>query len=128
MSIFEKAVRQKLRFPSSKGPLTVEQLFDLSLESLNSVALAVDATRESSAKSFIAEASAANTTADLQLEILVYVIKTKKDEALAKSKRREKLAALERLRELQGQKQDEALRSKSEADLAAMIAEIEKDL
>ena len=36
-SMFEKAARQKIRIPCEKGWLYVEDLFDLSLESLNNI-------------------------------------------------------------------------------------------
>jgi len=37
MNIFEKAVRNKYRFPSRKGNLTIEDLLDLSLQSLDRI-------------------------------------------------------------------------------------------
>ena len=42
MSIFEKASRLQLRFASTKGSLSVEDLWGLSLESLDTLAKAVN--------------------------------------------------------------------------------------
>lgn len=61
MNLFEFAVRNKLRFDSSKGQLTVEQLFDVPLTargafSLNAIAQTIDAELNSSGvKNFVQE-------------------------------------------------------------------------
>ena len=75
MSIFEKASKAKLRFSTSRGQLSTEDLWDLSLESLDQIAVAIDKALETAGKkSFIGKRDTTNTTLELQLEILKHII------------------------------------------------------
>ena len=63
MNLFEIASRNKLRVPTTKGDLTVEQLWDLPLKSANglsldSIAIALNKQLESKATSFVDEVQA----------------------------------------------------------------------
>lgn len=128
MSNFKKAARLKLRFPSVKGLLSVEQLYDLPLTSksgfdLDTVAKTINTyLRASSEDSFVN--SKPNTEKDLHqlcLDIVKEVIADKiaENEATAKAvanrHEREKL-----LEVLQGKK-DAALANLSEAELEERI-------
>ena len=54
MSNFEKASKLKLRFSTNRGELSIEDLWDLSLESLDQIAVAIDKALETAGKkSFI---------------------------------------------------------------------------
>ena len=54
--MYKKALKMKLRFATSKGKLTTEDLFDLSLTDLNNIAIALDKKlSESPRKSFISD-------------------------------------------------------------------------
>lgn len=73
--MFEKAAKCKLRFQSSKGALSVEDLFDLSLTSLDN--LAKDVNRQLKAEveeSFIEKKSQNSSDLELRLDILKHVI------------------------------------------------------
>ena len=50
MENFKLASQQKLRFKTNKGDLSTEQLWDLSLEDLDALAVALEAQHKQSAK------------------------------------------------------------------------------
>lgn len=107
MSLFEKATRLKLRFPSSKGELSVEQLWELPLTSTNgfnldAVAKAVNATvKAESEESFVKPASTSNNLPTLRLDVVKHIIAVKLAEAdnatKAAAKRQERQQLLEAL-------------------------------
>lgn len=115
MSNFEKAVRQKLRFPSIRGLLTTEDLWDLPLTSkngldLNSVAQAVNAeVKASGEESFVGEPTPASTVAVLKLDVVKAVIAVKIAERDAEVTRKQKREKRDRLLELLANKEDAAL-------------------
>lgn len=118
MSIFEQATKQKLRFPTTKGDLTVEQVWDLPLQAVSAVDLdnlAKSVKRELNAlteESFVnIVESPAKSKLELKLEILKHIIGVKlkiaedNRDAAAKREKREKLLSV------LADKQDEALKS-----------------
>lgn len=126
MENFEKATKQKLRFNTTKGLLSVEDLWDLSLTSLDSIARSVNkALKEESEESFIAVKTAANTTQQLRLDILKYIIEVKLKEKEVAKTRAEKSAKIETLKALAASKEIEELGAKSLDDIQKMIAELE---
>lgn len=79
--MFEKAARTKLRFQSQKGMLSVEDLWDLKLTDLDLVARNVNKKlKEEGEESFIEEKTSRSASLELSLEILKYIIATKKKE------------------------------------------------
>lgn len=127
MSNFLKASRLKLRFSSGKGLLSVEDLWDLSLESLDTIAKAVNKQlKAESEESFIGKKTTKNSELALQLEILKEVIQVKLEEKEAKTKRAERNAQLAQLRELAASKSNEALAGKSLEEINKMIAELQE--
>ena len=80
MNLFEIASRNKLRVPTTKGDLTVEQLWDLPLKSANglsldSIAIALNKQLESSATSFVDEVQAPESCiSNVLFEIVLYFI------------------------------------------------------
>lgn len=127
MSIFEKASKAKLRFSTSRGQLSTEDLWDLSLESLDQIAVAIYKALETAGKkSFIGKRDTTNTTLELQLEILKHIIEVKFAEKDAKAKRVERNAQLAQLKELAASKSNEALQGKSLEEINKMIAELQE--
>ena len=126
MNIFERAARAKLRFPSAKGNLTTEQLFDLSLPQLDVIARKVNALLKAEGEeSFIeTKTSAVQTTLKLQLEILKAVIDAKQKAAKAAETRAENASRKRRLEEALANKRDEALSSMSEEELKAELEKL----
>lgn len=126
MNIFERASRGKTRFSTSKGELSTEELWDLSLQSLDTIAKNVNKQlKTESEESFIEVKTTANTELELKLEILKHVIASKQAYAAGVKAKAEKQAKLGQLKELVAQKSNEALSQKSVEELSAMIAEIE---
>ncbi|BCJ47509.1 hypothetical protein GCM10010168_18670 [Actinoplanes ianthinogenes] len=128
MTIFEKATREKFRYPSTKGLLTTEQLWDLPLTaksgfSLDDVAKAVNAELKAiDTESFVAtETNPAKATLETKLEVVKHVIafRLAQDEA-AKAAAAKKLEK-EKLLEILGRKQDAVLENLTEAELLARI-------
>jgi len=129
---FEKATRNKYRFPSAKGNLTSEELWDLSLASLDTIAKQVHkGIKVNEEESFIptaASRASVSTLASNKLEILKHIIGVKVTAKEVSTKRAAKSARLTKLRELASNKADEALSASSLADIEKMIADAEADL
>ncbi len=126
MDIFEKASRLKLRFTTTKGLLSVEDLWDLSLTSLDTIAKAVNKRlKEENEESFITTRSKSNSELELSLDILKHVITIKleeKEKATLKAERRAELDLLKNLRE---NKKLEALNSLSLEEIDKRMADLE---
>ncbi|MDI6103154.1 hypothetical protein QLQ12_31520 [Actinoplanes sp. NEAU-A12] len=128
MTIFEKATREKFRYPSTKGLLTTEQLWELPLTaksgfSLDDVAKAVNAELKAiDTESFVAtETNPAKATLETKLEVVKHVIAIRlaEDEA-AKAVAAKKLEK-EKLLAVLGRKQDAVLENLTEEELLARI-------
>lgn len=128
MSNFKKAAKLKLRFPSIKGHLTVEQLFDLPLTSkagfdLDSVAKQINAgLRQASEESFVS--TKPNLEKDLNqlcLDIVKEIIADKIAENEASAKAVANRHEREKLLEVLQGKKDAALTNLTEAELEAKI-------
>ena len=127
--MFQKATRLKLRFDTTKGQLSVEDLWDLPLTSartanLDDLARALHKDVKNESVSFVTKAAPANEMQQLRFEIVLHVINTKIAErdaaALATANREKKqkiMAIIER-------KEDENLAGASVEDLRAMLDSI----
>lgn len=126
MDLFQKALQNKWRFQTTKGALTPEDLFDLSLASLDNLAKAENKTlKASEEESFIPNArSGVNENRD-RLDLLKAVIAIKVAEAEKKKRAADTAAKRQQLRELISAKQDDALKAKSMEDLLAELAALE---
>lgn len=132
MTIFEQAARRKLRFPSDRGSLTVEDLFDMPLTSrdgfdLDTVARAVNRDlKAEDEESFVdTKPNARRAELALQLEIVKHVIATKKQEAQDRLARAGRVAEKARLLEILEKKNDEALMGMTKEQVEARIAELD---
>lgn len=114
----------KLRFGTSKGQLTVEDLWDLSLENLDVLAKNLDKqVKESSDTSFIKKKSSVNETAQLAFDIVIHIINVKLKEAEDRKLLADKKAKKQQLLSLIADKENDALASKSLEELKSMVAE-----
>lgn len=130
MNIFEQASKKKIRFSSNRGDLTVEQLWDMPLQSksgfdLDTIAKEVNrGIKESSEESFVTtKASPVKSGLELQLEILKHVIAVKIEAAASAAKRAENEARRAKLIEALENKQNSELNNMSTEDI---LKELEK--
>ncbi|WP_127502061.1 hypothetical protein [Actinoplanes solisilvae] len=128
MTIFEKATREKFRYPSTKGLLTTEQLWELPLTaksgfSLDDVAKAVNAELKAvDTESFVAtETNPAKATLATKLEVVKHVIAIRLAEDQAAKAAAAKKLEKEKLLSVLGRKQDAVLENLTEAELLARI-------
>ena len=126
MNYFKEAVKKRLRFNTSKGVLSVEQLFDLKLTPLATLvrALKKELNKDESNDDGLGFLDLTSTAVDPVLELQFNVVKEiyidKKDERDAEQSKAETKAHNQRIDELIAQKNDEALSSKSVAELEAL--------
>lgn len=132
--IFEYATRSKLRFPSIRGELTVEQLWDVPLRSkngdgfdLNTIAKAINqAVKNISEANFVETVkTAAHTHCEVALEVVKHVIGVKLAEEEAAKTRAAKKQEKEKLLTILAEKQDGKLSELSVEDLQKRIAALE---
>jgi hypothetical protein len=128
VTIFEKATREKFRYPSTKGLLTTEQLWELPLTaksgfSLDDVAKAVNAELKAiDTESFVAtETNPAKATLETKLEVVKHVIAIRLGEDQAAKAAAAKKLEKEKLLAVLGRKQDAVLENLTEAELLARI-------
>ena len=124
-NLFEIATRKKLRFPF-KGMISVEDLWDLSVQNLDTVFKALNAeVKQAKEESLLATKSAEETILDVKIEIVKHIVQIK----LAENEQRLEAAAKReqkrRLQELIATKQDEELQGKSIEELQAMVNALE---
>ena len=124
-NLFEMATRKKFRFPF-KGMISVEDLWDLSVQNLDTVFKALNAeVKQAKEESLLATKSAEETILDAKIEIVKHIVKVKLEEADKRTKDAANRAQARRLQELIANKQDEALQSKSVEELQAMLSALD---
>jgi hypothetical protein len=131
MSIFMQASRAKLRFQTTKGSLSVEQLWDLPLTSttgaVNLDTLAVDTfdrLENVPVTSFVRTAPVLTKDQQddtLRLDVLKAIIEVKQAENAAKLAASEKAEKKRKLLELLAKKQEASLESLSEAEILKQL-------
>jgi len=122
MENFKLASQQKLRFQTNRGLLSTEQLWDLSLEDLDVLAVSLEAQhKESGKKSFIVKTSAKDKTAKLRFDLVLDVLNTKIAENEAAAEARDIKEHNKKIITLIAEKEDESLKGKSIKQLEAML-------
>ncbi len=124
-NLFEMATRSKLRFPSTKGELSVEDLWDLSDKDLDVVYKNLkDQEVKSSEESLLDDANV-DPKLTAAIGIVRYIFTTKRKEKLAEKERINKKQTQKKYIDALSKKQDEAIEKMSEAELRAMIDSFE---
>lgn len=123
-NIFEYTTRNKLRFASTRGELTVEQLWDVPLRSkddfnLNAVAKAASkALKDASEESFVENTrTALHVRLEATLEVVKHVIEVGLNEEAAAKRRADNKIEREKLLGILAEKQDGKLSALSENEL-----------
>jgi hypothetical protein len=130
-NIFEVAVRNKFRF-AFKGLLSVEDLFDLSLNELDSIFKKLNSQlRQVNEESlldnlyYLEDISKADKELEIKIEIIKYIASIKKEEINAKLKAKEKSKKKQELLEIYHEKKNADLHSKSIEDIEKMLNELD---
>lgn len=126
--MFQKASRLKLRFPSSVGSLSVEDLWDLPLKStankpcLDDIAKKVYSVLESDVRvSFVDDVETSDVINNLRLDILKAIIAVRKEENKAALESIAKRNREQHLLSVLAHKKDEELMGKTAEEIEAMI-------
>ena len=120
--MYKEALQKKLRFKTNKGMITTEDLFDLSLQNLNTLAIMLDKKiSEAPKKSFIEELPAEENDDELRLSMGKDGSKMKLKARKDNIDKAQINARNKRIAELIAKKEDEALENKSIEELRAMI-------
>ena len=128
-NLFEKASRLKLRFDTTQGTLTVEDLWALPLTtervgraSLDEIAKSINrAVKATAEESFVAKATKQNEELTLALELVKHVIEVKQAENEAARTAADKREQKQKLLEMIAKKKDGELEGKSVEELEAMV-------
>jgi len=124
--MFEKATKQKLRFDTTAGVLTVEDLWDLPLLaatiSLDDIAKDINhQLKGSEEESFVTKKTGANAKLTLKMDIVKHIIEAKLQAAEDSEKRAENKAMEQKILSAIANKEDEELGGKSVAQLKNML-------
>jgi uncharacterized membrane protein len=122
MDNFKQASKEKLRFNTSKGLLTVEQLWDLSITDLDTLAVSLEEEhKHSGKKSFVVKRSVKDKVAKLRFEIALEILQSKVED-------QEELANAAEIKE-HNAKIMRLIQDKKEGELAGKsVEELEKML
>lgn len=130
-SLFETCTRNKVRFESSRGLLTVEDLWDLPLTSkkdgfdLDTLAKSINRElKQSEEESFVIPNTATNSILQLKLEVLKFIIKVKLDDAEARKSLQEKQERRKKLIDALERKEDQALLNMSAEDIRKELEKV----
>lgn len=116
--LFEQATRSKLRFKVSNGIINTEDLWDLSLPSLDAIAKNLNKLlKEDEEVSFIDKKSPSSKLNELRFEVVKHIILVKLNEKEIAKENYSKAERKETILKILESKQNEELQSKSKEDL-----------
>ncbi len=122
MSIYKEASKQKLRFQTPVGNLSVEQLWDLSIENLDTMAVALEEEHaKSGKKSFVAKKTEKDKTTKLKFDIVLDILTTKVEEQDVATQKAEDKKHNEKILAIIADKKDKSLEGKSIKQLEEML-------
>ena len=126
MNIFEQASRLKLRFSTTRGFLTTEQLWELSLTDLNKLYINVnEEVSVTSTKGLIKDSETkTDKENNLRLELIEHIYTVIKEEKEAKEQRLALQSQKARLQQLIQTKKDEALTNLPVEELEKQLKEL----
>ena len=122
--MFEQAARTKLRYNFKASVIGTEDLYDLSLDELNTMAKFVNkSVKEDEEESFITPVTASKGKDKLRLNIIKAVIKYKLDTMEASRTASQNKAKKDKIMEILFEKENDDLKSKSKEELEALLNE-----
>lgn len=125
-NLFETAVRRKYRFPLN-GQLTVEDIWDIPLESLDRIFKTLNAQRKQVAEeSLLAAKSREDEDLINKIEIVKHIVATKVAEKEARDAARARKEQKQKIMAIIDEKKDNALRSMTTEQLEALLHGMEE--
>lgn len=119
--MYKEAAKQKLRIATSRGSLSVEQLWDLPLAELDTLAVSLEeAHKNSKGKSFLERRTTKDKGLKLQFDIVLDVLQSKVEDADALREARDAKEFNQKIDELIAKKKDGELEGKSIKELESM--------
>lgn len=123
--MFVTATRNKFRFPF-RGQISVEDLWDLSVENLDSVYKTLNSqVKKAKEESLLNTKSREDEIIEMQIEIVKYIVSVKQDESAKKVAATEKSARKQKILKVLAAKEDADLQNKSPEELQAMLAALD---
>ena len=124
-NMFEVATRTKMRFPF-KGMISVEDLWDLSVQNLDKVFKTLNSQRkEVQEESLLDTKSSEDERVETQIEIVKYIVNVKLEEQVARAKAAENREKKQKIMALMAKKDDEAMENMSREELQKLLDELE---
>lgn len=124
-NMFEVATRTKMRFPF-KGMISVEDLWDLSVQNLDKVFKALNSQRkEAQEESLLNVKSSEDEVLDTQIAIVKYIVGIKLEEKAAREKALENKEKRQKIMALMAKKDDEAMENMSKEELQKLLDELD---
>lgn len=122
MEMFEKASRAKYRYPY-KGSVSTEDLWDLSVEELDSIYKTLNKqVKVSQEDSLLSTRKAEDEVLTTQIEVVKHIFTVKLTEAEERKNAKAKKEEKQKLLEILAHKKNSELEGKTVAELEAMIA------
>lgn len=124
MEMFERAVREKFRYPY-KGNISTEDLWDLSVTTLDTIFKELNSQlKESQGESLLSVKSSKSNVLEAKIEIIKYIVTVKLTETEAREKEYENAQKKQKILEIIKEKQDNSLKDMTIEELQAMIANL----
>lgn len=124
-NLFEIATRKKFRFPF-KGQISVEDLWDLSVQNLDNVFKTLNAeSKQAKEESLLSIKSDEDAILDAKIEIVKHIVNVKQTEAVQRQHAVAMREQKRKLQELIANKQDAELQGKSIEELQAMLSALD---
>jgi len=129
MSIFEKATRGQLRFPTNKGLISVEDVWQLPLTRAGQHGVSLETLAQhiykelntSLVPSFVSKRTTKDTTQELRFDIVKHIIAIKLAEQEASVVSKEKSERKQKILGVINKKKDEELSNLSVAELEKLL-------
>lgn len=122
--MFEVATRKKFRFPF-KGSISVEDLWDLSLQQLDGIYKTLNSQQKQAQEaSLLTVRTAEDEDLSLKIEIIKHIVSVKQDEINAAVRAKEVKDQREKIMAILADKQDQDLRSKTPEELQEMLNQL----
>lgn len=128
MNIFEEASRKQLRFSVANGTINTEDLWELSLEKLDTIAKKLNKElKDMDEESFITTRTKENTIVNLRFDVVRHIITVKLTENEKKKAAKERAEKRAQLKELIEKKVRNAQEEKSIDELERELAELDSE-